>query len=164
MKPAFYALAPGGWRDYVTLLHPPYTLWHLSYVVIGAAIAPEWRPGRLAVALGAFFLGLGIGAVSTTESLRWRNRPQLGRYLAALAEGRRPERELEELDGGVFLHGGSEVVPLLRARRVMFVEGPTAAELGAAVGREQTAAVGVVDPQLARGIRDLVATSVARDS
>jgi len=57
-----------------------------------------------------------------------------------------------------------KVVPLLRARRVMFVEGPTAAELGAAVGREQTAAVGVVDPQLARGIRDLVATSVARDS
>ena len=39
-RPAFYALAPGGWRDYVTLLHPPYTLWHLSYVAIGAALAP----------------------------------------------------------------------------------------------------------------------------
>jgi hypothetical protein len=38
-RPAFYALARGGWRDYVTLLHPPYTLWHLSYVAIGAAIA-----------------------------------------------------------------------------------------------------------------------------
>ena len=37
-RPAFYALAPGGWRDYVTLLHPPYTLWHLSYVAIGAAL------------------------------------------------------------------------------------------------------------------------------
>ena len=35
----------GGWRDYVTLLHPPYTVWHLSYVAIGAALAPEWRPG-----------------------------------------------------------------------------------------------------------------------
>jgi ribosomal protein L7Ae-like RNA K-turn-binding protein len=57
-----------------------------------------------------------------------------------------------------------KIVPLLRARRVMFVEGPTAAELGAAVGREQTAAVGVVDPQLARGIRELVMTSVADDS
>ena len=57
-----------------------------------------------------------------------------------------------------------KVVPLLRARRVMFVEGPTAAELGAAVGREQTAAVGVVDPQLARGIRELVMTSAAKDS
>src|ERR687888_2204627 len=66
-RPAFYALAPGGWRDYVTLLHPPYTLWHLSYVVIGAAIAPEWRPGRLGIALGAFFLGLGIGAHALDE-------------------------------------------------------------------------------------------------
>jgi ribosomal protein L7Ae-like RNA K-turn-binding protein len=57
-----------------------------------------------------------------------------------------------------------KIVPLLRARHVKFVEGPTAAELGAAVGRAQTAAVGVVDPQLARGIRDLVFTSVADDS
>ena len=39
-RPAFYALSPGGWRDYWSLLHPPYTLWHLSYVVIGAALAP----------------------------------------------------------------------------------------------------------------------------
>ena len=61
-------------------------------------------------------------------------------------------------------HSRQKVVPLLRARRVNFVEGPSAAELGAAVGREQTAAVGIVDPQLARGIRDLVASSVARDS
>ena len=40
-RPAFYALRPGGWRDYVTLLHPPYTLWHLSYVAVGAALAPH---------------------------------------------------------------------------------------------------------------------------
>ena len=40
-RPAFYALAQGGWRDYVTLLHLPYTLWHLSYVAIGAALCPE---------------------------------------------------------------------------------------------------------------------------
>ena len=37
-RPAFYALAPGSWRDYVTLLHPPYTAWHLSYVAAAAAI------------------------------------------------------------------------------------------------------------------------------
>src|SRR5229473_3063543 len=37
---AFYALSPGGWRDYWTLLHPPYTAWHLSYVLLGAALAP----------------------------------------------------------------------------------------------------------------------------
>jgi ribosomal protein L7Ae-like RNA K-turn-binding protein len=57
-----------------------------------------------------------------------------------------------------------KVVPLLRALRVKFVEGPTAAELGAAVGRDQTAAVGVIDPQLARGIRELVGASIAGDS
>ena len=66
-RPAFYALSPGGWRDYVTLLHPPYTVWHLSYVAIGAALAPEWRPGRLGAALAAFFLAVGIGAHALDE-------------------------------------------------------------------------------------------------
>jgi len=66
-RPAFYSLAPGGWRDYVTLLHPPYTAWHLSYVVIGAALAPQWRPGILGLALAAFFLGMGIGAHALDE-------------------------------------------------------------------------------------------------
>jgi hypothetical protein len=66
-RPAFYALAPGGWRDYVTLLHPPYTLWHLSYVVIGSSLAPEWRPGRLIAALAAFALAVGIGAHALDE-------------------------------------------------------------------------------------------------
>jgi hypothetical protein len=66
-RPAFYALAPGGWRDYVTLIHPPYTAWHLSYVVIGAALAPEWRPGILGLALAAFFLGMGVAAHALDE-------------------------------------------------------------------------------------------------
>jgi hypothetical protein len=66
-RPAFYALAPGSWRDYVTLLHPPYTLWHLSYVVIGAALAPSWQPGRLGATLVAFFLAVGIGAHALDE-------------------------------------------------------------------------------------------------
>lgn len=66
-RPAFYALAPGAWRDYVTLLHPPYTFWHLSYVVIGAALAPELRTDRLVAALAAFFLALGIGAHALDE-------------------------------------------------------------------------------------------------
>jgi hypothetical protein len=61
-RPAFYALRPGGWRDLLTLLHPPYTLWHLSYVAIGAAAAPHVYPVRLAAALAAFFLAVGIGA------------------------------------------------------------------------------------------------------
>jgi hypothetical protein len=66
-RPAFYALASGGWRDYVTLLHPPYTAWHLSYVVIGAALAPQWRPGILGLALAAFFLGMGVAAHALDE-------------------------------------------------------------------------------------------------
>ena len=52
-----------------------------------------------------------------------------------------------------------KLVPLLSARGIKFVEGPSAAELGAAVGKEQTAAVGIVDRQLARGIRALVDSS-----
>ena len=64
---SWYALRTGGWRDYVTLLHVPYTLWHLSYVVIGAAIAPVWLPGRLGATLVAFALALGIGAHALDE-------------------------------------------------------------------------------------------------
>jgi hypothetical protein len=66
-RPAFYALAQGGWRDYVTLLHPPYTAWHLSYVAIGACLAPTLYEGRLAAAAAAFFLALGISAHALDE-------------------------------------------------------------------------------------------------
>ncbi len=65
--PAFYALDGGGWRDYVTLLHPPYTLWHLSYVMLGAALSPALRYDRLAVTLLAFFLALGVSAHALDE-------------------------------------------------------------------------------------------------
>lgn len=66
-RPAFYALRAGGWRDYVTLLHPPYTLWHLSYVVLGAAAAPEVALTRLGWTLAAFFLAVGVGAHALDE-------------------------------------------------------------------------------------------------
>ena len=65
--PAFYALDGGGWRDYVTLLHPPYTLWHLSYVILGAALSPALHYDRLAVTLFAFFLALGVSAHALDE-------------------------------------------------------------------------------------------------
>jgi hypothetical protein len=66
-RPAFYALERGGWRDYVTLLHLPYTAWHLSYVVIGCALAPTLRGDRLLAALAAFFLALGVAAHALDE-------------------------------------------------------------------------------------------------
>jgi hypothetical protein len=66
-RPAFYALRSGGWRDLVTLLHPPYTAWHLSYVALGAAAAPHIYANRLGAALGAFFLAVGISAHALDE-------------------------------------------------------------------------------------------------
>jgi hypothetical protein len=66
-RPAFYALRPGGWRDLITILHPPYTAWHLSYVALGAAAAPTLHADRLGAALGAFFLAVGISAHALDE-------------------------------------------------------------------------------------------------
>ena len=65
--PAFYAIRGGGWRDYLTLLHPPYTLWHLSYVALGWAAAPAAHADRLVALLAAFFLAVGIGAHALDE-------------------------------------------------------------------------------------------------
>jgi hypothetical protein len=66
-RPAFYALRGGGWRDYVTLLHPPYTAWHLSYVVLGVALAPTVHVERLVASLVAFFLAMGLSAHALDE-------------------------------------------------------------------------------------------------
>jgi hypothetical protein len=66
-RPSFYALSPGGWHDYVTLLHPPYTLWHLSYVAVGAALAPTLHLEWLGETLFAFFLAMGVGAHALDE-------------------------------------------------------------------------------------------------
>jgi heme O synthase-like polyprenyltransferase len=73
MRPSWYALERGGWRDYVTLVHPPYTAWHLSYVVIGACLAPVLAWGRLAAVVAAFALAVGVGAHALDEL---RGRPQ----------------------------------------------------------------------------------------
>ena len=61
-RAAFYALSPGGWRDYWSLLHPPYTLWHLSYVAFGAALAPTVNVRWLIETVLAFFLAMGVAA------------------------------------------------------------------------------------------------------
>jgi hypothetical protein len=66
-RTSFYSLEPGGWRDYVTLLHPPYTVWHLSYVAMGAAVATTFSGARLAATLLGFFLGVGLSAHAFDE-------------------------------------------------------------------------------------------------
>ncbi len=66
-RPSWYALERGAWRDYVTLLHPPYTAWHVSYVVIGGCLAPTIAWGRLGAAALAFALAVGIGAHALDE-------------------------------------------------------------------------------------------------
>lgn len=66
-RPSWYALETGGWRDYVTLLHLPYTAWHLSYVVIGGCLAPIVAWERLGAAVVAFGLAVGIGAHALDE-------------------------------------------------------------------------------------------------
>jgi hypothetical protein len=67
MRPAFYALRRGGWRDYVTLLHLPYTAWHLAYVVVGGCLVAHVPWTRLGLTVLAFFLALGIAAHALDE-------------------------------------------------------------------------------------------------
>ena len=90
-------------------------------------------------------LGIGLnGRLVVVGVDRVRDAAQRGKLkLAVIA----PDASHNSLD---------KVVPMLRAKHIRFIEGPAASELGAAVGRESTAVVGVVDPQLARGIRALV--------
>jgi hypothetical protein len=66
-RPAFYALQPGGWRDLVTVLHPPYTAWHLANVCFGAAAAAQIHTDRFIATLVAFFLALGVSAHALDE-------------------------------------------------------------------------------------------------
>ena len=66
-QPAFYARSGGGLAQWWTLLHPPYTVWHLSYVVLGAAVVPEPDLGQLALTVLAFALAMGVGAHALDE-------------------------------------------------------------------------------------------------
>ena len=75
------------------------------YETANFCLGPARAAGRdfrarhnLAYWLGRDYLGIGIGAVSTIEGLRWRNLPAIAEYIASLAAGRKPPRELEPLD------------------------------------------------------------------
>jgi hypothetical protein len=87
-RPAFYAAPPGGWRDWWTLLHPPYTAWHLAYVVIGASLAPRTDAVRLIGTVLAFFCAVGVAAHALDEVHGHPLRtaiPDLALWLAAAA-------------------------------------------------------------------------------
>ncbi|MEP6477467.1 MAG: hypothetical protein ABJC60_09360 [Actinomycetota bacterium] len=109
-RPAFYALRGGGWRDYWSLLHPPYTIWHLSYVVIGACLAPQLHVGWLVETLAAFFLAMGVAAHALDEL---NGRPIGTRIPRAVLIG----LAVAGLAGAVGLgaHGASEISPWIWA-------------------------------------------------
>jgi hypothetical protein len=65
--PAYYARRGGLLADCWTLLHPPYTLWHVSYAVIGAALAPSLSWVALVFTALAFFLAVGVAAHALDE-------------------------------------------------------------------------------------------------
>lgn len=66
-QPAFYGRTGSPVGDLITLLHLPYTVWHLSYVVMGAALAPTLDWWRLLGTVAAFAAGLGVGAHAIDE-------------------------------------------------------------------------------------------------
>jgi hypothetical protein len=66
-RPAFYAFGRGRLGDAVTLLHPPYTAWHLSYLALGASVAPHVHLDRLLWGLAAFALAVGVAAHALDE-------------------------------------------------------------------------------------------------
>ena len=74
-RPAYYAARQGAWRDWWTLLHPPYTAWHLSYVVIGRHSRPGSALTALFATLIAFFLAVGISRARWTNCGGGRCRP-----------------------------------------------------------------------------------------
>lgn len=72
VQPAFYGRTGSTTGDLLTIFHPPYTAWHLSYVVYGAAVSPELDFLRLTGTLAAFLFGTGVAAHALDE---WRSRP-----------------------------------------------------------------------------------------
>jgi len=84
VAPAFYAVGTGGWRDWWIVLHPPYTAWHLSYIVVGACLAPFVNTTRLLATLLGFFFAVGVAAHALDELHGRPLRTQLrSEYLAA---------------------------------------------------------------------------------
>ena len=94
-------------------------------------------------------IGLGVRAKSVVVGV--------AQVRAAAMKGR---LELAVLAPDASGHSRDKVLPLLSARHIGCIEGPSATELGHVVGRETTAAVGVTDAALAQGIREAAQTAV----
>jgi hypothetical protein len=117
-RPAFYARGGGRLGDWITLLHPPYTAWHLGYVGIGAALAPRLDWAVFWASLAAFLLAVGVAAHALDE---WNGRPLRtgisGRALWTAA--------VLSLAGAVALgvsvlrHSGAALLPLIAAGVVL---------------------------------------------
>ena len=92
--------------------------------------------------LGLIGLGVrGRGAIIGVQQVR--EAAKRGKLHLAIAA---PDASSNSLD---------KVLPLLRARGITVVAGPSAAELGSAAGRETTTVLGLVDKGLAKGLRAL---------
>ena len=111
---------------------------------------------NLAYWRGRDYLGLGIGAVSTIEGRRWRNTPRLGRYLAALAAGERPPREVEALPEPV--RRSERVLLGLRLDEPLSLDGLEGAVDAAALARLER--LGLIER--GRGAEDLALTERGR--
>jgi hypothetical protein len=73
--------------DWWNLLHPPYTIWHLSYAVIGAALAPNLSWTALGATVLAFFLAVGVAAHALDELHGRPLRSQISDLKLRLAAG-----------------------------------------------------------------------------
>ena len=92
VAPAFYALRSGGARDYVTLLHPPYTAWHLSYAVVGGCLAATVDWWVLGLTLLAFGLASQARLVLLDEPTNGLDIPSKSLLRRVITEALTPDR------------------------------------------------------------------------
>jgi ribosomal protein L7Ae-like RNA K-turn-binding protein len=103
------------------------------------------EPAQTRKLLGLIGLGVrGRGAIVGVQQVREAARR--GKLQLAIAA---PDASINSLN---------KVLPLLHARGILVLAGPSAVELGSAAGRDATAVIGIVDRGLAKGIRALSPT------
>jgi ribosomal protein L7Ae-like RNA K-turn-binding protein len=86
-------------------------------------------------------VGLGVRARNATVGVE-----------QVRAAARKGTLALVLVAGDASKHSLDKLLPLTRARRIPVIEGIPAGALGAAAGRTQTAAIGILDRSLADGI------------